>query len=136
VFDDLLYRLRALVRRDSVERELDEELRWHLDHETDKLVSAGLSRDEASRQARLALGGMDAAKDDCRCRRREFRVEPRRPAARAAAVGQLHAYGSGAADVSAYLAAMLVMTMAGAIACWIPARRASAVEPVAALRED
>lgn len=63
---DLLYRLRALVRRQSVEDELDEELRFHLEREVEKHLSAGLSWDEAWRRARHALGGLDQAKEKCR----------------------------------------------------------------------
>ena len=63
---DLLFRLRALVRRDAVERELDEELRDHLEHETQKHVAAGLSPVAAARRARLAMGGLDGVSEQCR----------------------------------------------------------------------
>ena len=63
---DLLHRLRAIVRRGTVERELDEELRFHLERETDKLVRQGVSREDASRQARLVFGGLERIKDDAR----------------------------------------------------------------------
>ena len=63
---DLLFRLRALARGRTVERELDEELRFHVDHEIDKYVAAGLSRREATRKARLIFGGVDQIKEDCR----------------------------------------------------------------------
>ncbi len=63
---DLLFRLRALVRRGSVEEELDEELREHLEHETRKYVDAGLSPSDAARRARLAMGGLDGVKERCR----------------------------------------------------------------------
>ena len=63
---DILCRLRSLLRRKSVEQDLDDELRFHLEQETEKLVSRGLDRDEASRQARLALGGFDQTKEQAR----------------------------------------------------------------------
>src|SRR5216683_544546 len=63
---DILFRLRALVRRRAVEKELDEELRAHLEHETKKHVEAGMSRSEAVRRARLALGGPEQVKEQCR----------------------------------------------------------------------
>ena len=63
---DLLYRLRALLRRGAMERELDDELRFHLERETEKLVRSGLPRHEAARQARLAFGGVERIKDDSR----------------------------------------------------------------------
>ena len=63
---DVLYRLRALFRGPTVERELDEELRFHVEHEIEKYVAAGLSRDEARRRAHLMFGGVDQIKEDCR----------------------------------------------------------------------
>src|ERR1044071_2271079 len=50
-------RLRALVRRDIAERELDEEIAFHIDRETEKRVRLGTPRDEARRQALAAFGG-------------------------------------------------------------------------------
>jgi putative ABC transport system permease protein len=63
---DLLYRLRALFRRSSVEAELDDELRFHFEREAAKYVAAGLSPEESRRRARLALGGIDQVREDCR----------------------------------------------------------------------
>jgi putative ABC transport system permease protein len=59
-------RLRTLVRRDVVERELDEELALHLELETEKLRRGGLSEAEARRRARLAFGGVESAKENVR----------------------------------------------------------------------
>src|SRR5579864_81926 len=66
MISDLLYRLRALFRRQSVESELDDELRAHLEHETEKYIESGLSREAAARRARLEFGGMDLVKEECR----------------------------------------------------------------------
>lgn len=66
MLSDILFRLRALVRGRAVERELDEELRSHLEHEIDKHVRAGMSRFDAVRTAHLALGGLDQVKEQCR----------------------------------------------------------------------
>jgi predicted permease len=63
---DLLFRLRAIFRRHTVEEELDDELRFHLDREVEKLMRSGLERQEAFRRARLALGGLDPVKEECR----------------------------------------------------------------------
>lgn len=63
---DILFRLRALVRRSAMDQELDEELRAHLEHETERHVRAGRSRVEAVRRARLALGGVEQVKEQCR----------------------------------------------------------------------
>jgi hypothetical protein len=51
----LTYRLRPLFRRSAVEQELDEELRFHVDREIDKNVSAGMSPGEARTAALRAL---------------------------------------------------------------------------------
>jgi putative ABC transport system permease protein len=66
MISDLLFRLRAVFRRRTVEKELDDELRFHFEHEVEKLMRSGLSREEASRRARLSLGGMDQVKEECR----------------------------------------------------------------------
>ncbi|MSV30222.1 MAG: FtsX-like permease family protein, partial [Bryobacterales bacterium] len=66
MLSDLFFRLRAILTRRSMEAELEEELRVHLEHETAKLVASGLSHENASRRARLAIGGLDQVKEDCR----------------------------------------------------------------------
>jgi len=63
---DALFRLRALFRRSAVERELDEELRFHVQHAIEKQVAAGVPREEAARRARLEFGGVEQVKEDCR----------------------------------------------------------------------
>ena len=63
---DLLYRLRAILRRKAMEDELDEELRFHLERQAEKELKAGLTPEEAKRKARLALGGLDQVKEECR----------------------------------------------------------------------
>ncbi|MBS1821418.1 MAG: ABC transporter permease [Acidobacteria bacterium] len=54
---DLLYRLRALFRKDAMNDELREELAYHLEREAQKHAAAGASPTEAMRRARLSLGG-------------------------------------------------------------------------------
>jgi predicted permease len=49
-----------------MDRELDDELRFHLERETEKLVRAGMSPGDAARQARLTFGGVERIKDDTR----------------------------------------------------------------------
>jgi hypothetical protein len=63
---DLRYRLRALFRRNAVETELDDELRFHLEHQTEQLRQAGMSPEEAARCARLAFGGPEQIREECR----------------------------------------------------------------------
>ena len=59
----LIVRLRALLRRGAAERELDDELRFHLEMETEKYVRMGLPPDEARRRAVLVFGGVERAKE-------------------------------------------------------------------------
>jgi putative ABC transport system permease protein len=58
--------LRALFRRSEVERDLDDELRFHIARETEKLMRQGVSPEEAERRARRAFGGLERIKDDTR----------------------------------------------------------------------
>jgi putative ABC transport system permease protein len=66
MFSDLRYRLRSLFRRDSMESEMDEELRAHFERQVEKHLKAGLPREEAARQARLEFGGNEQLKEECR----------------------------------------------------------------------
>ena len=63
---DLLFRLRTLMRHPTAENELDDELRFHLERQTDKYVKSGISEAEAVRRARLEFGGLDQVKNECR----------------------------------------------------------------------
>jgi putative ABC transport system permease protein len=54
-------RLSALFRRARLDREQNEELRFHLDMQTEKLMKQGMSREAAARQARIALGATPVA---------------------------------------------------------------------------
>lgn len=64
MLSDLRFRLRALFDRSRMDRELDEELRFHLEHETDKHMRAGMPRAEAERLAQVTFGGMSRIRDD------------------------------------------------------------------------
>lgn len=66
MLNDLRYRLRALFRRKKLEAELDEELRFHVERETEKYRQAGVCEDEARRRARMAFGGHEQMKEDVR----------------------------------------------------------------------
>jgi hypothetical protein len=66
MLSDLRHRVRALFRRQAVEDELDEELRFHLEQQTRKLVESGMTPKEAARRARIALGGLDQVKEEHR----------------------------------------------------------------------
>lgn len=59
-------RLRYLLFRSEAERELDEEMRLHIDLEARDLIEQGMSPEEARRQARLAFGGVDRYREQVR----------------------------------------------------------------------
>jgi hypothetical protein len=58
--------LRSIVRGKHVERELDEELRFHLERETHERLKAGLTPDEARQAALRAMGAVEKHKEECR----------------------------------------------------------------------
>ena len=66
MLSDLWYRLRAIFRRRSVERELDDELRFHVERITQKYVRRGHAPGEAARLASLEVGGVEQVKEQCR----------------------------------------------------------------------
>jgi putative ABC transport system permease protein len=57
---------RRLWLRKKMEEELEKELRLHLDQHTADLIAQGLDPEEARRRARLALGGPEQVKEQCR----------------------------------------------------------------------
>src|ERR1700693_3035530 len=59
-------RLRSLFRRDQVERELEEELRFHLERETADNIARGLKPSEARRKANRSLTDIEGRKEECR----------------------------------------------------------------------
>ena len=66
MFTDILHRFRALFSRPAVEREMDDELRFHLEEQTRKHLAAGMPGAEAERRARIELGGMEQVREECR----------------------------------------------------------------------
>ena len=63
---EVRYRLRAVFRRGGLDRDLDEELRFHLEREAEKYRREGMSEPAARRRARLALGGVERTKEEAR----------------------------------------------------------------------
>ena len=56
----------AMLRRSRMEREMDEEMRFHIEAHAADLVSHGVPQHEALRRARLQFGGMEMTKEECR----------------------------------------------------------------------
>jgi hypothetical protein len=59
-------RIRALVRGAAAERELDEEMEFHLARETEQNLARGMSPEEARRQAVVAFGGLSQTRESHR----------------------------------------------------------------------
>ena len=59
-------RLRSLLRRGRVERELDEELRYHLERQSGGERRQGMTAEEARYAALRAMGGVEQRKEECR----------------------------------------------------------------------
>ena len=67
--------LRNLFRKDAIERETDQELRFHLERQVATNIAAGLSPEQARRAALLDFGGVEQFKEDCREARGVNRIE-------------------------------------------------------------
>ena len=66
----LRLRLRSIVSGSAVDRELDDELQFHIDQQIELHISRGMSRDEARRAALRAFGGIEQRKEEVRDTRR------------------------------------------------------------------
>ncbi len=64
--NDFIFRVRSFVRRETVEREMDDELQFHAEHQREKYLKAGMTREQAMRRVRMDFGGLDQVKEDCR----------------------------------------------------------------------
>jgi len=59
-------RRRSLVSGTRVDRELGEELQFHIDQQTELNISKGMTRGEARLAAVRSFGGADQRKEECR----------------------------------------------------------------------
>jgi len=66
---DWRFRLRSLFRPAAVERELDDEMRFHLDRQFESYVRQGLTPNEARRRAQLEFGTLDYIRETHRDQR-------------------------------------------------------------------
>jgi hypothetical protein len=74
-----LRRARMLARRSALEREMDEEMRFHIESEIAELVARGMEADVARRVAVVRFGGVERFKEDARdARGVRARASPRR----------------------------------------------------------
>ena len=63
---DLKLRARALLLPHRAERDLDDELQFHIERETRQLIDEGISPEEARIKARVRFGSITVAADECR----------------------------------------------------------------------
>ena len=59
-------KLKTLLRPDAAWKDLDDEVRFHLEMEAARLRREGLAPEEARRQAMLRFGGVERIKDETR----------------------------------------------------------------------
>ena len=63
---DGLVRLYGSLRRKTVDRDLNDEVQFHIDMQTEKNLRLGMGASEARRTALIAFGGRERFKDDAR----------------------------------------------------------------------
>ena len=68
--DRLKLRVRSLFRRTDVDTELSDELRFHVQRQTDVNIAAGMTPVEARRAALMEFGGVSRLTEECRDERR------------------------------------------------------------------
>lgn len=66
MLNDIVFRIRSLVRRNVVEAELEDELRFHRERQLEKYIKSGLTEVEALRRIGINFGGLDQVKEECR----------------------------------------------------------------------
>jgi putative ABC transport system permease protein len=66
MLNELKTKLRALLRKSEIERELDEELRYHVERQTEQNIRLGMSPGEAQQAALKSFGGVEQAKERSR----------------------------------------------------------------------
>lgn len=62
----IIRRFASIVRRRAVEDGLNEEIRFHIDQQTEKNIRAGVPPAEARRQALIRFGGVERVKEETR----------------------------------------------------------------------
>ena len=66
----LSHRIRSLFRKEAVDHELNDELKFHLEREIQEKIAAGMNPQEARRVAMLEFGGVESVREECKDMRR------------------------------------------------------------------
>src|SRR5262245_9766265 len=66
MLNKLRTRIRALLHKSETEREMDEELRYHIEQQTEQNIRLGMNPEEARLAALKAFGGVEQAKERSR----------------------------------------------------------------------
>jgi len=66
MFSRLRSLIRALLTRPSIESDMSDEIRFHLETRTQDLIRSGIPEEEARRRARLEFGSIESYKEGCR----------------------------------------------------------------------
>ncbi len=64
--DKVVLRFRSVTRRNDIEQELSDELHFHLERQVAENIAAGMTKEEATREAYQVFGGVERFKDECR----------------------------------------------------------------------
>lgn len=67
--------LTRMIHKSRADKQLDSELRFHVEQQIAENVASGMSLEEARRRARLEFGGIDQVREDCREAHRGHLVE-------------------------------------------------------------
>jgi len=80
-----------LLGRGKMEEQLEKEMRFHLEQHAKELIANGVSPAEAQRRARMALGGPEQVKEECRDARGGWRIFGRTFVTRCGCCGSVRA---------------------------------------------
>ena len=153
---ELILRFGGLFNKQRKDRELDDEIESHLQMHIDDNLRSGMTDEEARRQAMIKLGGIESTKEAYRDQRglpllealwKDIRYGLRMLRKNPGFTGLIASfplmrllrhqlYQVSAADPFTFVWASVFFVTIALIACWIPARRATKVEPMEALRYE
>jgi predicted permease len=66
LFRSIWRRLRSLAQSQAAKREIDDELRFHLEQRTAENIATGMSQEQAARAARSRFGNFQSVREACR----------------------------------------------------------------------